>query len=280
MYWIVALLALILAACGGGGGSPSPGGASSPPPPPRTGPFFFGYYGAIPQSKIATIAPGINLLWLFQTGDALAVVQQLQAAQAQGVMQAVLDVGDYLFTYPQHAYRGGAGLSDLAALKLQLDAAGLSSMVVAIVPLDEPDVNLAPGKADTVMTQAIAGIRMVWVQPVKIAVIYGTKGPTPGIDSADWIARDDYHASASGVISELPPKRAEQSYFLVAGGADPYRQTADPFYAATFPDPRFVGFIGFTFDDYAFNGRQYAGIGSNGLLPDYQAIGCKVTGRC
>lgn len=242
----------------------------APAPAPRSSPFLFGYYGPVP---VAAVAPSINMVWVWDTFDHKAAIQQMQDAKAHGVGLVVLDVSSDLFTYPNHRYKGAG---ELVAFKARLAALNLSQMVVALVPIDEPDVN---GIDDATMTQAIGDALRAWAEPIKVAVIYGTVGTTPGIAAADWVSRDDYWAGTA-VTAELPPIRPDQNYFLVDGGADPYRQPAQPFYDVAFPDPRYVGMVAFLYDSYTFAGHQYQGIGTNGELAEYTKTGCEVTGKC
>src|SRR4029077_374716 len=160
---------------------------------------------------------------------------------------------------PTYQYRGTA---DVIAFVDTLKGAGLWHHIVALYPLDEPDV---AGVSNAIMTQVCTDLRAAFGLP--LAVIYGTKG-TPGIGAFDWVGKDDYGAGA-GVLNEMPPISPAQKWIVVPGGADPWKQ--DPAAFATFANANLnvVAILPFLWGAYA--GGQ--GIGTNGMAPKYTALG-------
>lgn len=276
MKKLVMLATFALAACGGGGS----GGTTTALPPPRVQPLYFGYYGT-DQGQIATTVPAVNLVDcqdFASYGDPAGIawektqlIECLQQAKADGVKVAVLGVGFLLYD----AHFKYLGPSALAQFKLELDAADLTGMVTALYPLDEPDIH---HQSDAQMTQVFRDCKAVFPQS-KIAVIYSNSGRTPGIAEADWVGMDDYSRGA-GVLGELPSIRADQQYLLVPGGANPWRQDPGPFYQFALQNADVVGIVAFLYEDFPYQGQLSKGIGSNGMLAAYQAVGCKVTGKC
>jgi len=265
MRLVAIAVALALSGCGGsgGGGSPAPGQVP-PPPVARVAPLQFGYFGI---ADVATTASSVTFTHAVDWGtwgtDTEAIkariIAELTACKAAGI-SAIMSTGFLTFS-SAYAYLGTA---ELIAFKAQLDALELSHVVIALYPIDEPDVH---GISDSLMTKCCAETRAAWPGP-KLAVIYGPNGQTPGISAFDWIGRDDYGAGA-GVLNHLPPIRADQQWIIVPGGADPWRQDPAPF--VSFADTRnqVAVLMPFLYSDYA--GGQ--GIATNGMLPAYAAAG-------
>lgn len=189
-------------------------------------------------------------------------IAEMQAARARGVDRFILAVSFLLFD-SQCNYVGNAGL---AAYKLQLDALDLSRSVFMLYVYDEPDVH---GCSGATMAQAMLAIKNIW--PVRLGVIYGPNGATPGIDQATDIGRDDY-----GRDPQIVSIRADQHLMLICGGADPYREQAQPCVDAAERNPQVSVVFGFLFVDYA-GGK---GISDNGMLPVYKSAGCQLTMKC
>ena len=259
--------ALALAGCGGGGSSPSAPSAPVAPTAPivRTAPLEFGYFGL---ADIAATASSVTFSHAIDWGDwtkdkeaiKARIIAQLQAAKAAG-LKAIVSTGFLTFD-AGYKYLGTA---ELATFKKQLDALDLSKICIAAYCIDEPDVH---GISDAVMTQCFNETRAAW--PIKMAVIYGPNGQTPGISAADWIGRDDYPAG-TGILSRLPPIRADQQWIVPCGGASPWKADPTPF-AAFAARPEVAVLMPFLYVDYA--GGQ--GISTNGMLAAYTAVGTAI----
>ncbi len=269
MKLVAIAVALALSGCGGSGG----GGPPSPPAPPvaRVAPLQFGYYGGSPLPATASSVTFVHATdWAadWTTGkDTIkaAIIAQLQACKAAGV-KAIVSTGFLTFTRTPYRYIGTA---DLVVFKAQLDGLDLSSIVIALYPLDEPDVL---GLSDAVMTQCFNETRAAWPGPA-IAVVYGTHG-TPGIAAADWVGHDSYREGP-----QFPALRAGQHAIVLPGGADPYRQDPAPFVAFANAHAEVALVWAFLYIDYTgVNGEPEKGIGNNGMLAQYAAVGSAIKG--
>lgn len=270
MRWLLLLLPLLLIGCGGGGDS------SSPPvvtPPPVARPIDFTFFG---QSDLVVTAPFISIAhivdwgaWQFPAADIKSrQIEEMQQARARGVDRFILSTG--FLQFDAHCnYQGNAAL---AAYKLQLDALDLSRSVIMLYPLDEPDGMNCSGAT---MAQAYDEAKNIW-PGIRIGVIYGNTGRTPGIDRATDVGRDWY--SHGPQILDLQPG---QSLMLIAGGVDPARDNVQDFvdYAKNHTNVSIVwAFLYVPYIDPA--GHQQQGIGTNGMLPAYRAAGCTLTMKC
>lgn len=265
-----------ISGCGGGGGSAGGGfgGAGATGTYPRSIPC--GYFGVVDGQPQATA--GVTLTWVMDNslwGDAAAQqwmegkqVQWLQEARAQGATHAWLAVG-YLVFDAHYRYQGTAAL---AAFEQQLSALGNTIPTIdAFSIVDEPDVN---GVSDAAMLEAEHGVQAV-IPGAKIAVVYGT-ARYPGIGGATYVSRDDYGVG-QGVLQELPPLAFGQSWFLVIGAANPYRQDPQPFLDFAESHNSVSAVILFTYQDYRDpQGKMQHGVGTNGLLAQYQAACARI----
>lgn len=264
---LLLLAALLLSGCGGGSSS-VPAVTPAPAPAPRSIDFtFFG------QSDTAITAAFTNSYmavdwgaWAFpaQTIE-LRQIAEMQQARARGVDRFILAVSFLLFD-AQCNYVGNAAL---AAYKLQLDALGLSPWMLYVY--DEPDVH---GCSGATMARAMQETANIW--PVRLGVIYGPNGATPGIDQATDVGRDNY-----GHGPQVLDLRPDQHLMLIAGGANPYREDPAPFvqYAQTHANVSVVwAFLAVPYTDP--DGHPQLGIADNGMLPAYKAAGCALTLKC
>lgn len=266
--YIALAVALALSGCGGGGGSSPPNAPT--PPVARVAPLQFGYFGIADVSATApstTINHAVDWgTWGTDTEAIKArIIAALTACKAAGI-SAMMSTGFLTFT-GAYAYTGTA---ELVAFKAQLDALELSQVVIALYPIDEPDIH--PTLTDAVMTKCYQETRAAW-PGVKIAVIYGPNGQTPGISAADWIGRDDYGAG-TGVFSHLPAIRPDQQWIIVPGGADPWKQDPAPFATFATAHNQVAVLMPFLYVDYV-GGK---GIANNGMLAQYVAVGTAIKG--
>ena len=268
----VVAAALLLAGCGGGGSSTPSAPVGPAAPVARVAPLQFGYYGSADIARVASSVTCVHLPdwgdWTTAAGrDAMKaqIIAQLQACKAAG-LKAILSTGFLTFTPPPYRF---VGTAELVAFKKQLDALSLSSCVIALYPLDEPDVHGIP---DSVMTQCFNETRAAWPGPA-IVVVYGTHG-APGIAAADWVGHDSYREGP-----QYPTLRAGQHAIVLPGGADPYRQDATPFVAFANTHAEVALVWAFVLIDYTgVNGEPEKGIGSNGMFPQYAAAGAAIKG--
>jgi hypothetical protein len=248
------------------------------PPPPRAG-IEFGYFG-VDGAQVSETAAHVTFVHTPDWGDwdnaadreriAQQTIAYLQEAQARGVRNAWLSVGFLVFDNAFH-YRGSA---ELVAFKARIEALGLGPMVVALYPVDEPELH---GITSASLTAALADIRVAWPGP-KLAVIYGDHGSYPALDAYDWIGKDDYGRGIP-VIGVRPDQRV----IVVPGGTDPWRDDPESFYAYATANTNVVAIIAFVWFDH-FGGTANRGIRSNGLSSAYCDVGMRIKfgpqGRC
>jgi hypothetical protein len=226
----VAAVALMLVAstcltgCGGGGGSSAP--VVAPPPvtvTPRTD-LRFTYYGA-DGASVSETADHINLVWVW-AGD--AGTAQLQEAQARGVREAVLDVSYLVYDQSSGTRPSPTAAANLRAYLTQLRNLGLLPMLVAVYPVDEPDMR---GLSTDQVTAINGVVRMVLLEfglNLPLAVIYGDHGQ-PGVRDYDVLGVDAYGEGA-GALRRIDALPADKRKMIIPGGACPWLNDPQPFY--------------------------------------------------
>lgn len=268
MKWLAALL--ILAACGGGGSSPAVGPVQQVPT--LRPDLLFGYYAGAEYALEQQDHVNLYMTRPWGSGGVVwlaEVLGQLQVARAGGAR--------VLLGLPG-AYEPNAETELVAAWK-RIREAGFADTVVALYPIDEPDV---AGKSDAEVTAVNAMLKRVFDKP--LAVIYGcATGRRPGWASYDWLGCDDYGVGCDNATggtlwafaSGLAP---HQRLILVPGGADPWRQDPACFAFKAHTDPRVVLLMPFLWQDHAADGVG-RGIRSNGLRKAYCEAGRAIRGE-
>lgn len=260
---------MVLVSCGGGGGTSvtnnAPPVLDTPPPIERT--LFFGYYGT-GVGQVAATFDHVNLCWVGPWGGFDAQVGFLQECASRG-LPAIVDLSYLLFE--NRIYVGSQqARANLGQYLSKLNELGVLPLLKAIYPIDEPDLNLdTPG--DVVKANAdIRAVELSFGLSVPLAVIYGNQG-TPGIESFDWVGRDWYNHGPQNL-----PMLPGQKRIIIAGGAEPFRESPSAYEDAARFDPDIVAVIAFVWFDY----EGGLGIGHNGMAPDYRAAGCRLTRKC
>jgi hypothetical protein len=221
-----------------------------------------------------------NLVYLADWGDwgtpsgrqgiADRIVQQLGDARTLGFRKAVVCVGFLCF---DSAHRSYLGTSEVQRFRQRISDAGLLDLIVGVSVLDEPD--LVPGMTGEVMTIAYRDVKAAWGPSVALVAIHGDHG-YPGGAEVDWIATDRYDLQ-DGVLGHLPALHGAQRHLLVCGGASPYRNAPEPFYAFAQAHPEVVGILCFIFGDYTgVKGESEQGIANNGMLERFKAVGRRI----
>jgi hypothetical protein len=198
----------------------------SPPAAPPRHDLLYGYFG-ISGNQIAETADHVNFIHTPDWGDWTTpqsraaitnrTISQLQEANARGIKQAVVGIG-YLVFDSRFTYRG---TEELRGFKEQLDALGLSQMVIGIYPVDEPDLH---GLSSDTLCALVQDGRSIFPD-AKWWVIYSDHG-TPGIGCYDYVGTDNY-GRAAGVLNLLPALSQSQRWILVPGGTDPSETRLD-----------------------------------------------------
>jgi hypothetical protein len=269
---------LLLTGCGGGGG-----GSNAIPPivaAIQRPDLLFAYFGIMGQ-QIKETAAHVNTLfpmaWNFENwntaqgrgwiGDAL--IAQCEEAVAQGVSKIILGCDFLIFDYP-YRYRG---TTELAAFVTRLSERNLWDKVVALYPVDEPDL---VGLDDATMNRVNTDLH-AFGKPV--ACIYTDRKQWPGLASVDWAGFDKYGSDVQGdgTLADLKRRlRPEQRILLLAGGSDPWRDSVKPVLAYANGDQQVVGIVAFIYGEHGGN----KGIRDNGMQGEYAAVGTAIkTGK-
>jgi hypothetical protein len=242
-----------LVSCGGGGSSapsiateataPTPApitapvilpAPSSPSNPVVIGPYdqypatvpstrydtpYYGYYLTNPTQVDETISH-VNFLWEVPMFGELNMIHDMEVAQ----LPTLLEVGYYLWD------NNGALLPDAEArlyayFKL-LQMHAVLHYVIAVAPIDEPDVSIA--NSDDI-PRSVALIRRVAqnfpeLANLKLAVIYAGVSRLTHSEVFDWIGFDDYDpvdGALTGAYKKLKSVlKPGQRTLLVPGGAN------------------------------------------------------------
>ena len=265
-------IAALLAGCGGGGTSQ---GSYVPPATTvlRTD-LLFGYYLTGAGQWQAT-KDHVNLMFEGQETGALTAA----ASMREHGQRTMLNLSGLCYDGATFRPLPDAAVRVRGCLQTLKDA-GVLSQVIALYPLDEPDQH---GLNDAEVTAMCGVVRSVASEfhelaNVKLAVIYTDRIDWPGFAAHDCVAIDPYdHGSDMFVAAPFLEMKARlaphQSYFLVPGGGDPWRQDPEPYRRVAQADPRCVGILAFLYITRFDSTPPSAGIGTNGMLAAYRAVG-------
>lgn len=261
----LALLLLSCVGCGGGGSSPSASGPIAPPPILRTTALQVSYYGGC-TGQVEKTYKHVNLHWAMGWCEdrALTIAQAKQRGQ-----KVVL--------FLPEAYESDQAVRDLFTLYHGMD---LLPSIAYLYPADEPDLRYPESKINQANERARRIGLEFGIHP-KIAAIYAGSNDFPGIESLDVIGIDDYGRGENilidfaGVRGRLRPG---QTFMLVPGGADPWRQDPALFfaYARIHEDVEIIASFLYS-PDFADRGLGLA-IEHNGMAPAYCQAAIEFTG--
>lgn len=285
MALLLAVLgALLLSGCGGGGGgSPTDVIHAVQTAAAMRLDLLFCYFGVSAPLQIKQTLDHVNTTFIMAWGEnvwhnpdgramlADSVIRQLQESVANGVTKVVLGV-DFLIFDAQYHYRGSG---DLFAFVERLKALQLWDYVVALYPVDEPDLHLI----DNDTMDSINTALRLFGKP--IATIYTDRKQWPGIKTCDWVGFDKYGTDVhgDGVLQDMKARLNDrQRIMLVTGGCDPWRDNVRPVLDYANSDPQVVMIVAFIYGDH-WGGTQHLGIQSNGMLPEYAAVGRAILGH-
>lgn len=269
------IVTALLAGCGGGGG----GGPSVIPPivaAVQRPDLLFAYFGVMGQQikeTAAHVSTLFTMAWNFENWNTVqgrgwiadGLIAQIEEAVAAGVENVILDVGPWVFDYP-YRYRGTA---ELAMFVDRLRQKGLWDRVVALYPVDEPDL---VGLDDATMNRVNTDLK-AFGKPV--ACCYTDRRQYPGLSTVDWAGFDKYgvDVNGNGTLADLKRRlRPEQRLMLFAGGCDPWRDNVRPVLQFANGDPQVVAIVAFIYGEHGGN----RGIRDNGMLPEYTEVGTTI----
>lgn len=248
---ILVVALLLVSACGGGSSEAAVAAA------PDRKDLLYGYFGDC-DTCVAETKGHANLAMVMGWGAPGAM--ERHATEAVAAKQHIL-----------LAVCWACGADNLRWQFATLRAAGVLSEVVALYPVDEPDV---AGLTAAQVIALCALVREVAAEypelaGVALAAVYGSVG-TEGIEQFDWVGRDFY---GHGAI--VPIRLPNQRLILIPGGADPWREDPATFIDTANRTPAVVLILPFLWRD-PITAR---GIATNGLGQTYCQAGVRVTGR-
>lgn len=257
----------------------------APPSPPSTTPvppqdLLFGYYAG---GDVKTFADHCNVLFIGSWGDWVSVqgrsnitntfIQQIEAAKNNGIARVMIVLDWCVFTPQFKLLPEALAVQYLTTFFNALEAANCTWPVVAVYPVDEPDVQ-GINTADMTTANALIRVTMAqygYLKDKPLAVTYGVNG-TPAISTFDWCGFDNYGAPifTDGEYDSFVAKlRPEQRTIIVPGGGDPWKQDPTPFAQKAASDPRVKLIMPFMWFDNGGNKN----IETNGMAPAYRAVG-------
>ena len=249
MRWLLPLL--LLAGCGGGSGG-------SEPPVADRHDVLYCYYGDS-DTIVAEVKDHTNCLTIFALwyGTATAVQHAMQA-KAAGINSLILAIGH--------------DPASIRQLFTAFQAANVLGNVVALYPQDEPDVNGYSDDQMIALAEIVRGVAREYPEltNVKLAVIYGPGGATPGISAFDWVGRDNFGRGPQEV-----GLTGGQRLILISGGT--FFEAPDIFVDYAERTPEVVLYLGFAWISYMDATGIHVGIRDNGMAPAYRAVGVKLT---
>lgn len=285
---IVAILLGIVLAVGFGCTKEKP--LPTPPVPTklRTD-LLFGYYGSFPSidgapSQLDETLDHVNLFMVSRWYGSESQISQGLDAVRNG-MALLWDLPEAYET--SHGVVGSfdpVSAEERVRNRLQeLRSAGLLRHVVALYPIDEPDLdNVWTGDQLAATNIMIRRVMREFGVQIPIAVIYSANFTWPGVGSFDWVGFDNYDANifTNGDYSRLrAATRLDQKLILVPGGCDKWRQDPTDYFNWAQADDRVVMLLPFVWRDDVDPARGATqGIRSNGMAPVYRNVGVQIKG--
>lgn len=271
--WLAVCLSIgSITSCGGSGYMPEPASV-------QRNDLFFGYYLTF-GNQVQETKDHVNLI---HESGWFGADQTIASMRSHG-KATMLSLSSECYASPTQPQPNVE--ERVTGTLLRLQQAGVLSQVVALYPIDEPDLH---GLNDAQVTEVNAAVRKAAAKfpelaNVKLAVIYTNKNLLPGFASYDWIGMDAYEMGADVLVSAqwkatLARLQPEQRLILVPGGGDPWRQNPEAFRRYAHRTPQVVLLMPFMWatrhDDP--NVPDMPGIGTNGMAPTYRAVGLEIT---
>lgn len=274
LLWALAAAGVLtLSGCDNGSNAPptppqpTPSGDISLPalPPNRRNKLYYGYYGGNDQ-QTDEVADHTNMWFEACWGGVDVGIRHMQKMQLPTIFN--LDYALFTTTNPRRYVGADIATQQLQDTFNQLKAADVLKYIVALYPIDEPDlssnnVSTADLLAANQIVRAIAS-SYPELQSVKLCVTYCAHSDYRAVNDFDWVGFDDYGAGATiftnGQYATLKKVlRPTQGITLFPGGAAPWMNDPKPFYRKAVEDDQVVAIIPFIwFDNYA--DTTYAGI--------------------
>ncbi len=266
MRWL--LICLMLVSCGGGSGTD----AVIPASTSLRSDLYFGYYGG--GNAIEALSHTNMLFESGLNGDE-PQARNIEAAK----LPTILDIGAQVYQGALNTDRT-VNVNAESLLRARFDEfrrRDILKYIVALYPIDEPDLNVY--RAD-VIRQANAVTRKIAAEypelaNVKLAVIYSNADKLFAVETFDWVGFDRYDG-LSGILTNgeyarmMSKLRPDQRTIIVPGGA--YGQDPIPFLNFAETHPEVIAIVPFIWSDF----DDKKGIRSNGMAKAYCLAGMQV----
>jgi hypothetical protein len=173
--------------------------------------------------------------------------------------------------------RSDAGPRMEAAVR-KLRSAGVAHLVKYVYVADEPD-GVGISNEDMLKAEYIAKAAFLQFDvPVKTMVTYSTKKTYPGISHIDIVGIDDYGQGSgilkSSLFKDFVSRLADQQqFYLVPGGANPWKQHPEAFVRYAHANPKCFGIMAFLWGERNDSGEVNEGIKTNGMASAYLEAG-------
>lgn len=288
---MIALLMMVLimciSSCGGGGGTDSGSLPISPVVVVNTP--LYGFYASADNPNDLTLpldptiktsveetANFVNVVMVGHWKGETEIISDSQKSVELGVTKLIVPVLNY-YNPNTSRFEGVLNLlNDMRNL-------GLLQYVVAVYPIDEPNVNNPAGDFGAALDDLRAQLdTMDDTKNIKLFSIYGpVRFGFANIQKYDWVGYDDYDlrdtvfATIDSTVRPLLKPGAK--IVLVPGGFTPYQQDPASFYtyAQTHADVALI--MPFIWIDVKAN--DISGIRSNPTRQIYINLGCAIVGK-
>lgn len=292
MWSLIIAGVLTLSGCGS---SPSNNTPVTPPQPTqpteqqlpvvpsnRRNKLYFGYFGASDE-QVNEVADHVNMWFEPCWGGVNVGISHMQKIKLPTIF--VIDYALWTNTSPRTYVGSEKAKQQLRDTFNKLKAADVLKYVIALYPIDEPDLKETNISANDLLI-ANMDIREVAAEyselkNVPLCVTYCGWSDYRAIEDFDWVGFDDYPARenifTNGQYSQLKAKlKPSQKITLFPGGAAPWMQDPKPFYRKAIEDDQVIAIIPFIWLD------EWAGTTNKGIrtvcAPSYREIGKLIKG--
>jgi len=270
---LLAISVLLLSGCDSGNSNTAPPLPPTSPveqslpavPVNRRNKLYYGYFGAL-DSQMDEVKDHVNMWFEACWGGVDCGIARMQQMQLPTIF--VIDYAVFTNTSPRTFVGAEVAAQQLHSVFNKLRAANVLQYVLALYPIDEPDLkdnNISP----TDLIAANSVIRSVAAMyseltNVPLCVTYCGWSDYRAVADYDWVGFDDYPAKeaifTNGQYATLKNVLTPaQKITLFPGGAAPWKQNPAPFYRKAIEDEQVVAVIPFIWLD------QWAGTPNNGI---------------
>lgn len=266
-YLLLCLLSLL---CACGGGSSSNVDVVVAAPTTLRADLYYGYYLTSPEQVKETLTH-VNIIWVGGPWGEDVAIANMQQAQ----LPAVVDISNQVYAITS----GGKHIAapnredNLRILLNKLRATDTLKYVIALYPIDEPDISVASEQdvLDVNKSVRIVMSEYVELKNCALAVIYAN-GTRFGLATYDWLGFDAYGDKSSiftnGKYSSFVATLTEkQRIILVPGGY--VGQDPTPFFNKAETDSKVLLLLPFLWADTT----DFLGIRSLPIRNDYCLVG-------